>query len=79
MEEYENVAIKDEKSSIENSLKFVNAINNPQLEDDEILVSFEVCSLFPSTPVPQTLKNSERPLLVLELFSNWIPEKIRSD
>ncbi|KAJ8947800.1 hypothetical protein NQ318_019472, partial [Aromia moschata] len=38
-----------------NSSELIDNIKNIQLQEGEILVSFDVCSLFPSVPIPQTL------------------------
>lgn len=45
--------------SIKNSLEFVNAVHNLQLEDGESLAFFDVCSLFLSIPMPNTLRHLE--------------------
>lgn len=45
-EEYKNLAVKKDTPSIKKTLEFVNAIHNLPLEDGEILVSFDVWSLF---------------------------------
>ncbi|KAJ8938129.1 hypothetical protein NQ318_004699 [Aromia moschata] len=53
--EFENLPIAQTRFSVKNSSEFIDYIKNIQLQEGEILVSFDVCSLFPSVPIPQTL------------------------
>ncbi|XP_058983463.1 uncharacterized protein LOC131804504 [Musca domestica] len=41
----------DSKYNIKDAIDFKSRINNQHIEDDEILISFDVISLFPSIPV----------------------------
>lgn len=50
-----NLEICLNHKTIFNSLEFINKIKDLELQESEILVSFDVCSLFPSVPVPQTM------------------------
>ncbi|KAJ8974279.1 hypothetical protein NQ317_012595 [Molorchus minor] len=56
---------------VKNSNEFIKKLNNIQLQDGEILISFDVCSLFPSVPIPQTL-DYLRNLLELNNFSQEV-------
>ncbi|KAJ8962492.1 hypothetical protein NQ318_000880 [Aromia moschata] len=51
----ENLPIAQTSFSVKNSSEFIDNIKNIQLQEGEILGSFDVCSLFPSVPIPQTL------------------------
>lgn len=42
--------------SVKNFLEFIDKTKNIKLEESELLVSFDVISLFPSVPVYITLK-----------------------
>ena len=42
---------KDENNNAKNSTTFSNYIKNVPIEDDEIIVSFEVISLYTSIPI----------------------------
>lgn len=53
--EFENLPIAQPSYSVINSNDFIDRIKNIQLQQGEILISFDVCSLFPSIPIPQTL------------------------
>lgn len=54
-EEFENLPNAQPNFSVINSNDFINKVNNIQLQEGEFLISFDVCSLFPSVPIPQTL------------------------
>lgn len=48
---------KFESFSVQNSFEFVERIKNVTIEEDEVMVSFDVESLFPSIPVAEALDN----------------------
>ncbi|KAJ8956538.1 hypothetical protein NQ318_019261, partial [Aromia moschata] len=60
-----------------NSSEFIDNIKNIQLQEGEILVSFDVCSLFPSVPIPQTLDYLRELLELNGLDDRIIKEYIR--
>ncbi|KAJ8980916.1 hypothetical protein NQ317_011557 [Molorchus minor] len=66
-----NLPIAQSSFSVKNSNEFIKKLNNIQLQDGEILISFDVCSLFPSVPIPQTL-DYLRNLLELNNFSQEV-------
>lgn len=47
---------KESKYNVKDSVEFKSRINNMKIENDELLVSFDVISLFPSIPVNFALK-----------------------
>ena len=49
---------------IKNSFELVKKLENVELQDNEILVSFDVSALFPSVPIGKTL----------EILKNWLIE-----
>ena len=51
-----NNLTNDSKYNIRDSIDFKKRINNKSIGDDEILISFDVVSLFPSIPVDYALK-----------------------
>lgn len=54
---FKSLTIKvDSMEIITNSLDFVNRVNNVVLNKDEILVSFDICLLFPKVPIPKTIE-----------------------
>ncbi len=62
-------------TSIANSYELVNLLENYQFSEDDILVSFDVTSLFTKVPVPETLKIVEARLTEMrELESDPIAE-----
>ncbi|KAJ8983150.1 hypothetical protein NQ317_016249 [Molorchus minor] len=69
--EFENLPIAQSSFSVKNSNEFIKKLNNIQLQDGEILISFDVCSLFPSVPIPQIL-DYLRNLLELNNFSQEV-------
>lgn len=66
--EFNALPVKQPSFSVKNSLEFINKIKDLELLEGEILASFDVCSLFPSVPVTQTLIYL-RELLTLNSFS----------
>jgi len=63
---------------VRNSSDFVESINNLRLEDDEILVSFDVVSLFTNIPTTLAVEIAQRRLTECNDFqerTNWsIPD-----
>lgn len=55
--------------SVKNSYEFIDSISNFQLLPNEYLVSFDVSSLFPSIPIPETIE-----ILEQWLISNQLPD-----
>lgn len=55
-EVFENLSERQPTLSVKNSLEFIDTVKNITLQPGEILVSFDVSSLFPSVPIPQTLQ-----------------------
>ena len=47
--------VKDEINNAKNSTRFSNYIGNVPIEDDEIMVSFDVTSLYMNVPIIDTL------------------------
>ena len=47
--------VKDKNNNAKNSTTFSNYIRNVSIEDDEIMVSFDVTSLYMNTPIVDTL------------------------
>jgi hypothetical protein len=62
---------------VQNSLDFINRIKDIKLKDSEILVSFDVNSLFPSVPIPQTLEYLKELLLENHLDDKIVKECIQ--
>jgi len=48
--------------SVKNSFEFVDKIQRIELKDDEILVSFDIVSLYPNVPIPEAL----------DVVNNWL-------
>ena len=53
--EFENLPDHEPSFSVKNNIEFINKIKDITLHEGEILVSFDVSSLFPSVPIPHTL------------------------
>ena len=47
--------VKDENNNAKNSTTFSNYMRNVSIEDDEIMVSFDVTSLYTNIPITDTL------------------------
>ena len=47
--------VQDENNNAKNSTTFSNYIRNVSIEDDEIMVSFDVTSLYTNIPIIDTL------------------------
>jgi hypothetical protein len=75
--EFNNLPIKQSSFSVQNSLDFINRIKGIRLKDSEILVSFDVSSLFPSVPIPQTLEHLKELLLENHLDDKIVMEYIQ--
>lgn len=56
VDEFKNLPLNSDSFSVENSLEFINKIKDHTLMEEEVFVSFDVSSLFPSVPIPETLK-----------------------
>lgn len=59
-----------ESLSVKNSFEFVERMKDVQVNRDEIMVSFDVESLFPSIPIEQALIAMEEHLLELNIEEN---------
>lgn len=55
--------------SVKNTYEFVDKVKQIQLQPDEILVSYDVTSLYPNVPIPD----------VLQEINNWLFESDSSD
>jgi len=55
---------------VRNSSDFVESINNLRLEDDEILVSFDVVSLFTNIPTTLAVEIAKKRLTECDSFKN---------
>jgi hypothetical protein len=75
--EFNNFPIKQSSFSVQNSLDFINRIKDIKLKDSEILVSFDVNSLFPSLSIPQTLEYLKELLLENHLDDKIVKEYIQ--
>ena len=56
--------VKDENNNAKNSTTFSNYIRNVPIEDDEIMVSFDVTSLYTNIPIIDTLN------IIKDYFNN---------
>ena len=56
--------LKDENNNAENSTMFSNYIRNVPIEDDEIMVAFDITSLYTNIPIIDTL-NISRIMLIM--------------
>lgn len=56
-----------ESLSVKNSLDFAKKLENVTIKDDECLVSFDVCALFPSIPVDIALTEFENYLRPIDI------------
>nr|CAI5849577.1 unnamed protein product [Callosobruchus analis] len=56
VDEFKKLRLPFESRSVVNSNEFINKIKDLKLNENEILVSFDISSLFPSVPVPKTLE-----------------------
>ena len=75
--EFNNLPIQQPSFSVKNSLEFIKAIQNIQLLESEILISFDVSSLFPSVPIPETLTYLKDLLIQNDLSQQCVEEYIR--
>lgn len=46
--------------AIKNRFEFINSIKNIKLQEDEIMISFDVTSLYPNIPIKETMKFFEK-------------------
>ncbi|XP_075162881.1 uncharacterized protein LOC142235515 [Haematobia irritans] len=51
---------EDSKYNVKDSIAFKTKVNNLLIQDDEILISFDVVSLFPSIPINLAIQTIER-------------------
>lgn len=75
--EFSMLPTPPESFSVKNSMEFIDKIKGLTLEDGEILISFDVTSLFPSVPVNITLKYLEELLVVNNIDKTKIKEYIK--
>lgn len=66
---------KDSNYNVKDSNDFKTKIKHLQIDDDEVLVSFDVVSLFPSIPVHFAIKTIERKWTIIQDFTN-IPKDL---
>ncbi|XP_037826543.1 uncharacterized protein LOC119614495 [Lucilia sericata] len=64
--------------NVRDAREFKNRIDNTRIEDDEILVSFDVVSLFPSIPINLAIKTIDRKWHMLEEHTK-IPRELFMD
>lgn len=69
---------KDSKYNVKDAVEFKNRVNNTRIEKDEILISFDVVSLFPSIPVNLALNIIKNKWHILEKYTN-IPQQLFLD
>ncbi|XP_062700128.1 uncharacterized protein LOC134284823 [Aedes albopictus] len=79
VQEFQNMPKKFHSRSVKNSEQFTELVQNLSVNDDEILVSFDVKSLFPSIPVKEAINLLEDWLLnqYEDSNSDWI-KKVRT-
>lgn len=75
--EFSNMQQIHDQFSIKNSLELVSKIKDLKLKSTEILVSFDVCALFPSIPIDVTLKHLKNFLLLNNIDLDRINEYIK--
>ncbi|XP_075163277.1 uncharacterized protein LOC142235912 [Haematobia irritans] len=60
----------DSKYIVKDSADFKTRLENMTIEDDEVLISFDVVSLFPSIPVKLAIQTIERKWTIIEQYTN---------
>ncbi|XP_075157825.1 uncharacterized protein LOC142231091 [Haematobia irritans] len=60
----------DSKYNVKDSADFKTRLENMTIEDDEVLISFDVVSLFPSIPVKLAIQTIERKWTIIEQYTN---------
>lgn len=63
---------------VKNSFEFVEKAKNIELEEDEIMISFDVEALFPSIPIPTAIKSLEQHLIKKKVDQNKINVYIKA-
>ncbi len=75
--EFNHLEVQQSSFSVNNSYEFVNKVKDLELKDNEILISFDVNSLFPSIPIDETLTFIRDLLQANRLPENRIDQYIR--
>ncbi|XP_075157559.1 uncharacterized protein LOC142230819 [Haematobia irritans] len=60
----------DSKYNVKDSADFKTRLENMTIEDGEVLISFDVVSLFPSIPVKLAIQTIERKWTIIEQYTN---------
>src|SRR5688572_9712254 len=69
--EFNNLTVKQSSFPVKNFREFISRVQNIKLNDGEVLISFDVSSLFPSVSIPRALDH-----LKDLLFENGFADKI---
>ena len=64
--------VQDENNNFKNSTTFSNYIRNVAIEDDEILVSFDVTSLYTGIPIIDTLNIMIMLIMMINLLGKHL-------
>ena len=64
--------VRDENNNAKNSTTFSNYIRNVPIEDDEIMVSFDVTSLYTNIPIIHVLNISIMFIMMINLLRKWL-------
>ncbi|XP_075151062.1 uncharacterized protein LOC142233289 [Haematobia irritans] len=69
---------EDSKYNVKDSIAFKSKVNDMPIQDDEVLISFDVVSLFPSIPINLAIQTIERKWTKIEQYTG-IPKDIFKD
>lgn len=69
---------KDSKYNVKDAIEFKNRVNNTIIGHDEVLISFDVISLFPSIPVNLALNIIKSKWHILEKYTS-VPQQLFMD